>query len=389
MNKIAKLTILTATLVGSFTSCIEETLPTSIVTTDQAAASDTALEGMVGALATSMVDVFGAFGSTVAMHYDFAYPAVMIANDAMAGEVVSTSSEANAGYNWFSSWSSNLYLGPLYYAPAFHWTCYYTYIKAANDVISTISADAEWESDPTKMAYMAIAKTFRASYYLDMARIYEPLANVGNTDISAVERLTVPYVDENTTESDARNGERLDRDDMFEKIFADLAAAEDIYNTEGVKQPTNGTNPDMAVIYGLYARAYLWLGGFDSTKYETAVTYADQAIALSGAITTGAQWTSPTNGFNSAIDSWMWYLPQSSNSISNLVNYVAWLSPEATWGYGNMVQFGMRSSDYNRLGANDIRKSIVVGASVDYSKYASVTNLEEGDFNGLAPYTNL
>ncbi len=384
MNKIAKITVLAAVALSSLSGCIKETFPTSIVTGDQAASSDVALEGMVAAVASSMVAVAPVFGGET--HYDFGYPSLMLATDALAGEFVPTSSDDLAGYNWFSTWGANLYLGPLYYQPYFYWSNYYTFIKAANDIIGALNTADEIEA--AQAPYMAAAKGYRASYYLDMARHYDPFANA-YTDVSAVEGLTVPWISESTTEAEARNNPRMTRDEIFEKIFADLDDAEELLLGEGVVNPASGAQPNLAVIYGLKARAYLWLGRFDSNNYALAAEYARKAINLKGAPASAAEWTSTTSGFNSAVNSWMWYLPQSSNSINNLLNYVSWLSAEATWGYGAMLCYGMRSSDYERMGSTDIRKSVVVGPTVDYASYKNVTLLDESTFSALYPYTSL
>lgn len=385
MNKIVKISILAVATLFTFTSCMKDVEPTYLVTSDQASSSEIALEGMVGAVKTSMIEVGSVFDGAV--HYDFSYPALLLATDALAGEFVVTSTDGNAGYDHFSAWSTHQYLGPLYYAPYFFWSCYYTFIKAANDVISVLSTDEELSTE--KQVYLAAAKAYRASFYLDMARLYDPFENDYTSVGADIIGLTVPYVSETTTEADARDNPRLPRDDMFEKIFEDLAAAEEIFTQENVN-PSAGTSPNLAVVYGLYARAYLWLGGFDSSYYATAIEYADLAIASSKAtITTEEQWTSTSSGFNSAIGSWMWYLTQSSDSISNLINYVAWVAPEGTWGYDNLICFGARSSDYDRMGSNDIRKSVIIGSDVDYSQYSSVTSLEEDDFSNLYAYTNL
>ncbi len=390
MNKIVKISILAVAAFSTLTSCMKDIEPTYLVTGDQASSSEVSLEGMVGAIKTSMVEVGAVYSGET--HYDFSYPAIMLANDALAGQFVPTSSDGNAGYDHFSAWGTHQYLGPLYYAPYFHWSCYYTYIKAANDVISVLSTEEELSAD--KAVYMAAAKASRANFYLDMARLYDPLAN-DYTDVTAVEGLTVPYVSETTTEAEARDNPRLERDAMFEKIFEDLAAAEAIFLTEGVTNPAAGTSPNLAVVYGLYARAYLWLGGFDSSNYATAAEYAQKAIdsaldkSASATITSSDDWTSTTNGFNSAVGSWMWYLTQSSDSISNLINYVAWVAPEGTWGYDNLICFGLNSNDYKRMNSTDVRKSVVIGSTVDYSKYSDVTSLDEEDFDNLYPYTNL
>ncbi len=382
MNKIVKISILAAAALGSLTGCIKETMPTSIVTADQAASSTKALEGMVRAVSSSMVKVGGIFTNS---HNDFAYPAMMLATDALAGEFVVTSSSDVASYNWFTPFAINAYLGPTGGWNGLFWVNYYKFIKSANDIIETLS---EVELDATQSTYMAAAKAFRASYYLDMARLYDPFANA-STDVTGVEDLTVPYISETTTEAEARNNPRLTRDEIFVKIFEDLEAAETLLLQEGVASPASGAQPNLAVVYGLKARAYLWLGRFDSENYKLAAEYARKAIDMKGAPASASEWTSTTSGFNTAIGSWMWFLPQSSDSVSNLMNYAATLSPEASWGYGARFFPGIRNADYDRMGDKDFRKSVVIGAEVDYSKYVDVTLLDEADFSALYPYTSL
>ena len=45
------------------------------------------------------------------------------------------------------------------------------------------------------------------------------------------------------------------------KSLDDLAFAEEVF--KGDYTPTSVTDPTLAVVYGLYARTYLWLGGFE------------------------------------------------------------------------------------------------------------------------------
>ena len=151
------------------------------------------------------------------------------------------------------------------------------------------------------------------------------------------------------------------------------------------------TNPSLAVVYGIKARAYLWLGGFDSSKYADAATYARKAIDASKCtIMTEAEWLNPKTGFNKANNSWMWYLPQSTEGIANLVNFAAWRSSEATWGYGGKYVFeGVTSNFYNEISDTDWRKRAFVGPDAKYADYSDITNLTAAQFANLPAYANL
>ncbi|MFR9496714.1 MAG: RagB/SusD family nutrient uptake outer membrane protein [Rikenellaceae bacterium] len=386
MKKIVKLTAFAVIAALSLNSCIEETFPEGgTVTGSQAAASSTALEAMVNAIPVAMVKV-QAYDSTGSYHFDFGYPSLMMIYDNMSFNAISVCGDGNAGYNWFVYFCNGGGLGPDYSRTAYIWVSYFNFIKAANDVIYTItSAD---EIPTTSMSYLAAAKAYRAMLYLDLARLYDPLEN-DYLDISSVAELTLPYISESTTEDEARFNPRMTRDEMFDKIFADLDSAEELYTTEDVKV-LSGTNPSLAVVYGLKARAYLWLGGFDSSYYTDAATYARKAIEESGCtITSKADYCSTTAGFNTPTNAWMWYLPQSADATSNLLNYVAWMSSEADYGYGSLVAMGIQSSNYDRISDTDFRKDLFLSGSPKYADYASVTLLDEAGFSAMFPYAGL
>ncbi len=386
MNKIVKLSVFAVIAALSLNSCIEETFPEgSTITSSQAAASDTALEAMVNAIPVGMVDVGSVYSSSY--HFDFAYPAMMIAYDNMCFNALSVSGDGNSGYNWFSYFANGGGLGPDYSRTYFIWVNYFNFIKSANDVISTVSSADEIST--TNMSYLAAAKAFRAFYYLDLARLYDPLEN-DYTDVSTVLGLTLPYISDATTEDEARYNPRMTRAEMFEMILADLDSAEELYLTDGVTI-LSGTNPSLAVVYGLKARAYLWLGSVDnSSYYADAATYARKAIETSGApIMSQSEYCNTTSGFNTANDSWMWYLPQSADATSNLLNYVAWMSSEASYGYGALVAMGILSTDYDRISDTDWRKDLFLSGDPQYADYASVTLCDEDAFADLFPYASL
>jgi hypothetical protein len=275
-------------------------------------------------------------------------------------------------------------------------------MKSCNDVIGMVDMSKSLSSGE-KYA-LGAAKAFRACFYLDMARQYEALAvtddaAAGKYDISAVQELTVPLLTEATTEEMARNNPRLKRDKMFEWILKELDDAEMLLDGISVKK----TVPSKAVVYGLKARAYLWLGQFDANyrnvktgqeAYKEAAKYARLAITESGAtIMSESEWLNPTSGFNSANNAWLWYLPQTAEGISNLVNYIAWRSSEATWGYGGKFVFeGVTNNFYNRMSESDWRRKAFVGASPAawYKQNGHLTNYTEEDFIANVPaYANM
>ena len=370
MNKITKLSTLALAAAMAFTGCIKETQPTSTVTADAVAQSATAVEAMVNAIPVAEALPYSVFGSGNNQGFDFGLPGIMCATDAATGDVVGTSGDANSGYNWFWFWEVGTSLNSTQSRSRFTWYCYWNFIKSCNDIIGII---VEPETD-NMTAYLAYAKTNRAALYLDLARGFDPLEN-NYTDVSAVKGLTVPKITETTTETEARNNPRLTRQEMFDFIFEDLDHAEELLT--GNSHTAGKDVPSLAVVYGLKARAYLWLGGFDSSNYAKAAEYARKAIDTSGAtILTEAQWLDPKTGFNTPNNSWLWYVPQSPEGVTNLVNFVAWRSSEATWGYGQLVQQGTHVNFYNRIPDTDWRKRAFIGPDPDawYEANAAISN---------------
>ena len=68
--------------------------------------------------------------------------------------------------------------------------------------------------------------------------------------------LTVPIVTESITEEEARNNPRVSREKMLEFIEGDLDKAEEYIKY--FSRPKK-TLPDLACIYGLKARLYMWV----------------------------------------------------------------------------------------------------------------------------------
>ena len=375
------------------TGCIQETQQLGgTATADQVADSPFAADGMIAAIPASAItnNIYGGD-----LHDDFGYPSVFWHTDHAIGELFPSNyySGGNQYYDRAHFFTYQYALGPNGYCGLI-WYNYYNLMKPVNDLIK-ICGDSE-----TLAEQRGIAKTFRALYYLDLARFYDPLYAESTerpsyqTELAAVEGLTVPIIDENATEEIARNNPRVPREAMFQFIFEDLNDAEKglaSYNQ------TVKNIPSLAVVYGLKARAYLWLGGFEDGKYDLAkypdvltgnaayakaAEYARKAITASGCQPlTEAEYCDPISGFCKINNAWMWGMIQSAETIlSNLHSWAAHMCPTAGWGYGSGAQPGVRKATYERMSNSDFRKKLIVGPNTTYADYKNVTNLTEEEW---------
>ena len=406
-NNIYKLAAL---LFGSLlltTGCIEETYPLDgSGTSGQIDKSEFAADGLVASIPAILItnNIYGQDS-----HEDFGYPTMMATFDRAIGEVLPMG--RNQYRDRFQYYSYQMYIGPTGYC-SLVWYHYYQFIKITNDLIRTCG-----DNDSLK-EQRGIAKAFRALYYLDLARFYDPLYAISTevpsytTELANVAGLTVPIVDENTTEAGIKeNGNpRRPREEMFQFIFDDLNDAEECL-ANYVQTVKN--RPSLAVIYGLKARAYLWLGGFKDDIYDTevykdvvtgekayrkAAEYARKAITASGCTPlTESEYCDPINGFNKANNAWMWAMIQSSETvISNLHSWAAHMCCGAGWGYASGALPGVRKASYERMSDTDFRKKLIVGPDTSYDKYKSVTNLSKKEWSefgidatGILPYSHL
>ena len=336
--------------------CVSETLPQgSVQTQEQVAESESALKAMANAIPASMMtsDVLGWVGS-YGDHTDFGIAGIHLRTDFMLEDLVTSGD--NPYYNRFYAYVMNRSQGERYISCAYFWQCYYKWIKAANDIISLVNPV---DATPEALGYLAAAYTYRAMFYLDLARLYEPKENA-YTDVTPVLGLTVPLVTEATTEEQAKNNPRVPREGMYEFILSDLAEAERLMSPLQM----NYTLPSLASVYGLYARAWLEMGYWNDADsqmaFSKAAEYARKAIVQSGKIPlTRAQWEDPVNGFNNgaASGSWIWGLTTSSENTINIITFTAHISSEATWGYAPLSQICASKRFYDAIAEGDFRKN--------------------------------
>lgn len=369
----------------SLTGCIDEVTPTEYVTKDQIQQSESAIKGMVNSIYTTMVGYENSDGGIELISYGSLLAMLESSTTPMSFNGI-------GGYNTLGAWAygsisatgSNRGIYPSY--------VYYGYIKAVNDIISMVDPNTE---DANLRSYLGIAYAYRALYYSELTQIMEYKKPTDSRftftqpehDLS---NLGVPIVIETTT--DATNNPRATVDEDFKLVLSDLTKAE-TYLTGYTR--TDKVQPDLSVVYGLYARAYQFLASHTdiSAEYKDANAlwtkaedYAKKAIETSGCTPlTEDQWTDPTTGFNSRTSQNSWML---ATSISESNTYAA---HGGAWGsFGFAMLFGTetdfspygwrvgRSLDrkmYERLPDTDFRKKSWLGPDFFYKS----TNQVEGE----------
>lgn len=376
--------IVSAVLISA--GCISETFPKgSTLTSEQVDNSEYALSYLVNGIPSAMMAAGTAgYATQYNYHADFGIPAIHLMTEAMLEDLTVG---GELGYFWFSAFLQNLSMGSDYIYIAYFWDCYYTWIKQTNEIISR-AASYDLENDAEVRDYLGQAYAYRAMFYLDLARMYEPLSN-GYTEIPEdIKGLTVPIVDENTTEEKAKNNPRATREQIYQFILGNLENAEKYLSQTN----TSYTRPTLSAVYGLYARTYLELGysdgKVDKEANKKAAEYARKAITTSGKTPlTQAQWEDPSTGFNSgdSNNAWIWGLTLSVENSSNLITGGAHFVSEAKWGYGVLYQPCVNKAFYEQISDSDFRKHSWLDpefeAYYDY-KFAGTAKDKEEFLNG-------
>lgn len=335
----------------SLSSCADETMPTSGATQEQVEASSAAIEGAVNGIAAYFNNYSSSWAGTG--HWAFAYGAMMCIRDRQTADLAM----AESNYDQWWPWEENRHQGDGYVFSQYIWNYYYGLVNTTNVAIG--STDIENATDEQK-GFLGAAYAFRALAYLDLARLYEYLPCTGTSNINAdgndVLHLTVPIVTDKTTEAECRNNPRATREEMAEFILSDLDKAEAC--TPYLTDDANNSRPDLAVVYGLKARCYMWL-----ENYPKAEEYARKAIdEFGGRPMTEDECLDPTVGFN---DISKWMLGSTLTSEDNLVqtgiiNWVSHMSNQTTYGYASIDE-GMPvcmidRAMYDRISDTDFRK---------------------------------
>lgn len=360
LNKIYALLAVSASL--ALTGCIEETFPESdIATADQVKGSAAGLEGTVNGVSSQMVQGYLVYDDQE-HETDMAYPQFMIAQTEMLGDMYPGGS--NSGYDWYRTYNTmSANCGDRSYFAYLPWFTLYKFVKTANSIIAVADETSE-KSKP----YAGAARACRAFDYYMLMVLFEPVENK-YTDVSDVKGLTVPIIDENTTEDKAKNNPRVSHDEMMAFILNDLDKAAVLLGDQGsVKDKEREENrlvPDLSVVYGIRAKALLWDKQYaEAAKYaRLAITTAQNIAKVHGRTATpmtDSQMEDPKSGFAQATGGWMWYLHYSAESMRNLANFTGWISGEADWSYSSLTCPMIDKSLYDHMSFTDVRRHLFV-----------------------------
>ena len=350
MKNILKYTAIFSVLASVVTTgCIKEVFPTgSSISAEQATASSDALKSMTGAIANYAANAEWASND---IHQFYGYPSLCVQREVLGNDFTIMSNP----YGWYTSEQENLGMTATSAIVRIPWFIYTKLIAYSNDVIR-MNPDLEAINDLNK-GYVGAAYAYRALAMIDMAQVYEFKANK-YTSKEGIEGLTAPYLHENMTVEYAKNNPRLPKAEYLEKIYESLDAA--VTLLDGHNPSTDKTLPDLAVAYGLYARAKMYEG-----DYAKAKEYAEMALAAgSYSPLTKEQWTSVSTGFNDADSqqSWMLCTRTSSESIvvkRGIVNFVSYMTTEQIFGYAGPAAGAYPMVDakfYSQIPDTDFRK---------------------------------
>lgn len=349
INKSIYGVLLAGLTLSAMTSCIDEAEPRNGTVTQE----------MLGRSATataSIVNGLPAYGKTVwsrDYHFSYGASAIMRIRDVMTDDYAVVDHD----YNQFSAWASTTALGPSYLIGQYVYTFYYSYIFASNLVVAAVNPE---KASNEQLGSLGLGYAYRAANYLDLVRMYEFLPTDVNPACTNeqgynVKNLTVPIVTDTLSEKASRNNPRATHEEMFKFIESDLNNAEKYI--VHLSSNNNNTLPDLAVVYGLKARLYMWDG-----NYAQAKEYARKAIDTYGkAPISEADATDVKKGFND-ISKWMWgaqYTSEDRAVKTGIINFTSFASNETLFGYaGNGPMNMIGKAFYDRISDTDWRKTM-------------------------------
>ena len=285
--------------------CIEEVDPQGrTITGKQLGEAPNAFEKAVDATTSTLVGQFY-YRPTATFVFDAGYPCFFLERDAM-GQDIAVVGKNNQYDAWYSV---SEVLGPGYAVCQLPWTYYSKWLKNCNIVIGMAGENPE----PARRTGAGIARAMRAMFYMDIARMYaaEPYSLNKKAE-------TTPLVTEKTTNEDLYNNPRKSNEEMWAFILSDLDKAEELL--KGYVRP-DIRKPDVSVVYGLKARAYL-----ETQDWANAEKYAKLAQEKYTMMDEAA-YTSKELGFNSPNKAWMFGVKYNEEDPNIRLN-----DADSSWG---------------------------------------------------------
>ena len=335
-----------------------------------------------------------------APYSSWGYGSIMHIRDLMGEEM----SIVKSNYDHFTFWETNTFIGGLHFRTQFVTKYFQSAISGLNTLIPIMEKRMQQVDVSANLGY-AIA--LRAMFYLDAARMYEFLENdkISSTNSTGndVTGLTFPIVEAPWKYPYPTDLKRATRDEMASYLTSQLTWAEELLEDAKISDKIQAS---LAVVYGLKARLYMWLG-----DYAQAQMNAERAIAK-GDYTplTRDQWLDTTNGFNNrTLSSWMWGMkftaeprdfytnidyynptPYNIEIWQTIANWISWCSNEYSKGFTG--EYGVYStigrSIYDRIADTDFRK-LSFKAPSGSSLAGKEPHLSDQIFNQLPNYASL
>lgn len=359
MNMKNKVKIFTWAAAGLLlmSGCIKEIDPqSSSVTEDQANNAPGAFSNFVAAITNSLAGSFTYSGSSQ-YPYDFGYPSFFLQRDVMGQDIT----VEDTGSEWYTTWyGCGTGLGPQYAVSQVPWTYYYGWIKSCNTVISMAGENPEGE----RLTGAGIAYAMRAMFYMDIARMFAQKSY-------AIDKTaeTVPLVLETTSLDALAKNPRATNEVMWAQILSDLDKAEEYLQDY---QRSDVYTPDLSVVYGLKARAYLTMEDWAKAEEYAKLAQAGYSIMDEN------QFTNRNTGFNTPNASWMFGLTFKETDDNVLAN-----DGDSSWGAQMILEISSTGCGYaanygtpkridkhlyETIPATDFRKNSFVDFAIDEYK---------------------
>ena len=306
--------LITVAAAGMTTSCVETIDPegyNNLVTVDQASNAPGAYDNCVNTITSSLCGQFLYGGESSKYPYDFGYPSFFLQRDVQGMDIVPAGNN-----NWYSTYYEYFAgIAPTTARCQVPWTLYYGWIKNCNTVINMAGP----EPTAARISGAGIAYAMRAMFYLDLARLYSAQPYGVNKNAE-----TVPIIKETTTITEAQNNPRATNEAIYNFILDDLNKAETML--AGYER-TDVYTPNVSVVYGLKARAYL-----EMEDWANAEAYAKKAQE-GYTVMSAEEYTSRTTGFNTPNSAWMFGVVFKSDDDNIKVN-----DADSSWGSQMIIE---------------------------------------------------
>ena len=296
------------------------------------------------------VSIFG--GGVDGRPDDFGFIMIAFSGDLEAADIVT----ANSGYNWFSSCGALTSRNGDYANPYIRYAAPYNEIAAANEIISTYSADSD---DPEVLYKLAQARCIRAFAYLNLAPYFQFRYE------TSADQPCVPLVTEKTT--NFTENPRASVGQIYDLIMSDLDWAID--NLEGFIR-TDKSRIDQQTAYGLRARAHLYMGHW-------AEAAADAEMAAEGYLPATIDEVSRPSFYNLSEHNWIWGYDMTTDvALTNpYATSSAWIRSFSGDGYsaGTQVYSCINNLLYDKIPDTDVRKGWWVNEDLESPLLETVT----------------